>query len=56
MVPTTRAAFKDFCLRELGHPVLKINIDDDHNIAIVTPLTAPVRPVAGEMPRYEREQ
>jgi len=29
MIPTTRAEFKDWCLRELGAPVLKINVDDD---------------------------
>jgi hypothetical protein len=27
--PTTRAEFKDYCLRELGHPVIQINVDDD---------------------------
>ena len=27
--PRTRAQFKDYCLRELGHPVIQINIDDD---------------------------
>lgn len=27
--PTTRAQFKDYCLRELGHPVIQINVDDD---------------------------
>lgn len=27
--PKTRAQFKDYCLRELGHPVIQINIDDD---------------------------
>jgi hypothetical protein len=28
-VPTTREQFKDYCLRQLGHPVIQINIDDD---------------------------
>ena len=27
--PTTRAAFKDYCLRRLGWPVIEINVDDD---------------------------
>lgn len=27
--PTTRAQFKDYCLRKLGHPVIQINLDDD---------------------------
>ena len=27
--PTTRTAFKDYCLRRLGHPVIQINVDDD---------------------------
>lgn len=27
--PTTRAEFKEFCLRALGKPVLEINVDDD---------------------------
>jgi hypothetical protein len=27
--PKTRAQFKDFCLRQLGHPVIQINVDDD---------------------------
>jgi hypothetical protein len=27
--PTTRAQFKDYCLRRLGHPVIEINVDDD---------------------------
>ena len=27
--PVTRAAFKDYCLRRLGHPVIEINVDDD---------------------------
>ena len=26
---TTRAAFKDYCLRRLGFPVIEINVDDD---------------------------
>jgi hypothetical protein len=28
-VTTTRTAFKDYCLRRLGFPVVEINIDDD---------------------------
>lgn len=28
-VPTTRAAFKEYCLRKLGKPVIEINVDDD---------------------------
>jgi len=28
-VPTTRDEFKNWCLRELGAPVLKINVDED---------------------------
>ena len=28
-VTTTRTAFKDYCLRRLGFPVIEINIDDD---------------------------
>jgi hypothetical protein len=27
--PTTRTEFKNYCLRELGHPVIEINVDDD---------------------------
>jgi len=27
--PTTRTEFKKYCLRELGHPVLEINVDED---------------------------
>ncbi len=27
--PTTRAQFKDYCLRRLGFPVIEINVDDD---------------------------
>ena len=27
--PTTRQEFKDYCLRQLGAPVLEINVDDD---------------------------
>ena len=27
--PTTRAQFKDYCLRRLGWPVISINVDDD---------------------------
>ncbi len=40
---------------ELGL-VYKIDIDDDRNIAAVMTLTAPARPVAGEMPQEKREQ
>ncbi len=29
MIPTTREQFKDWCLRQLGHPVININVDDD---------------------------
>lgn len=28
-VPTTRAEFKEHCLRSLGKPVIEINVDDD---------------------------
>lgn len=28
-LPTTRAAFKEYCLRSLGKPVIEINVDDD---------------------------
>ena len=28
-IPTTREDFKDYCLRNLGAPVLEINVDDD---------------------------
>lgn len=28
-VPATRAAFKEYCLRKLGKPVIEINVDDD---------------------------
>jgi hypothetical protein len=28
-VPATRAAFKEVCLRNLGKPVIEINVDDD---------------------------
>lgn len=28
-ITTTRTAFKDYCLRRLGFPVIEINIDDD---------------------------
>jgi hypothetical protein len=28
-VPTTRAGFKEYCLRALGKPVIEINVDDD---------------------------
>ena len=27
--PQTRAQFKDYCLRRLGHPVIQINVDED---------------------------
>jgi len=27
--PTTREEFKQYCLRQLGHPVIQINVDDD---------------------------
>ena len=27
--PTTRAAFKEYCLRRLGKPVIEINVDED---------------------------
>ena len=27
--PTTRATFKNYCLRRLGWPVIDINVDDD---------------------------
>jgi len=27
--PTTKDEFKDYCLRDLGHPVLEINVDGD---------------------------
>lgn len=26
--PTTRAQFKEYCLRRLGKPVIEINVDD----------------------------
>ena len=28
-VPATRATFKEMCLRNLGKPVIEINVDDD---------------------------
>jgi hypothetical protein len=28
-VPNSRQAFKDYCLRKLGFPVIEINVDDD---------------------------
>jgi hypothetical protein len=28
-VPSSRAAFKEYCLRKLGKPVIEINVDDD---------------------------
>lgn len=27
--PTTRAEFKEYCLRKLGHPVIQINVSDE---------------------------
>ena len=27
--PTSRAAFKEYCLRRLGKPVIEINVDED---------------------------
>ena len=27
--PSTKAEFKEYCLRQLGAPVLEINVDDD---------------------------
>jgi hypothetical protein len=29
MIPTTRDQFKIFCMRELGWPVIQINLSDD---------------------------
>ena len=28
-IPTTKAEFKEYCLRRLGKPVLEINVSDD---------------------------
>ena len=28
-IPTTREQLLEYCLRELGHPTIKINVDDD---------------------------
>ena len=28
-IPTTRTEFKKYCLRELGHPVVEVNVDED---------------------------
>lgn len=28
-IPANREQFKDWCLRDLGHPVIEINVDDD---------------------------
>lgn len=28
-IPSTREQLKDWCLRQLGHPVIEINVDDD---------------------------
>ncbi len=30
MVPTDRKTFREFCLRNLGWPILEINLDEDH--------------------------
>lgn len=27
--PQTRQQLKEYCLRQLGHPVIEINVDDD---------------------------
>ena len=27
--PTSRATFKEYCKRKLGHPVIELNLDDD---------------------------
>ena len=27
--PTTKATFKEYCLRSLGKPVIDINVDED---------------------------
>ena len=29
VIPTTRATFKEYCLRALGKPVIEINVDED---------------------------
>jgi hypothetical protein len=37
VIPNNRDSLKDWCLRQLGHPVLEINVDDDQvNDAIVS--------------------
>ena len=28
-VPTSKSTFKEYCLRQLGKPVIDINVDDD---------------------------
>ena len=28
-LPTSRASFKEYCLRALGKPVIEVNVDDD---------------------------
>ena len=28
-VPSTRSAFKEYCLKKLGKPVIDINIDEE---------------------------
>ena len=28
-IPSSRDQLKDWCLRQLGHPVLEVNVDDD---------------------------
>ena len=28
-IPASREQLKDWCLRQLGHPVIDINVDDD---------------------------
>lgn len=28
-IPSSREQFRDWCLRQLGHPVIEINVDDD---------------------------
>jgi hypothetical protein len=28
-IPSTRATFKEYCLRSLGKPVIEINVDPD---------------------------
>ena len=31
-VPSTREAFKNYCLRRLGEPVIDVNVDDEQDI------------------------